>query len=273
MNKKLVARRFNHSVSTYQQYASVQKEMAARLVANLPPGQRIGRILEVGCGTGYLTGLLAGHYQSAEIIAVDIAEKMVAEARKLNDCPRIRFLVGDAEANEVLQQVGPVDLIISNATIQWLAFPELTVSRWHHLLKPEGWFIASTFGSHTFRELRKAFAVTESNHHLPPSRHALSMKTKQEWQQILTAGGFHVRKLDEQLRPFVYENCRTFLRSIKATGANYSESGHSLTKERKLLQDMMRIYDQMFKTDGGVVATYHLLYLYGWKGEGSGRKW
>lgn len=265
MNKQLVARRFNRSVTTYQQYASVQKEMAAHLMANLPAGGKIRRILEVGCGTGYLTRLLASRYYSAEIIAIDIAEKMITQARELNDSPRVRFLVGDAEEAENLQQLAPVDLIVSNATIQWLATPEQTVSIWHDLLKPGGLLIASTFGPHTFRELRKAFAVVESDHDLPPSQHVLSMKTKQEWQQILTSGGFHVQKPEECLRPFVYENCRAFFRSIKATGANYSESNHAWSKERTLLLDVLNRYDRMFRTDAGVIATYHLLYLYGRK--------
>ncbi len=262
MNKQLVARRFNRSVTTYQQYASVQKEMAVYLMETLPAVGKVRRILEIGCGTGYLTRLLASHYHSAEIIAMDIAEKMVAKARELNNSPRVRFLVGDAEEAENLQQIAPVDLIVSNATIQWLATPERTVSAWHDLLRTGGWLVASTFGPHTFKELRKTFALVESDHHLPPSQHALSMKTKKEWHQILTSGGFHDQKLEECLRPFVYENCRAFFRSIKATGANYSESSLAWSKERALLLEVINRYDQMFQTDEGVIATYHLLYLH-----------
>ncbi|MGA8941916.1 MAG: malonyl-ACP O-methyltransferase BioC [Thermoactinomyces sp.] len=261
MNKQLIARRFNRSVPTYQEYAVVQKEMASRLLANLPAGGKIRRILEVGCGTGYLTGLLVSHYQSAEIIAIDIAEKMIAKAREQIDSPRVRFMVGDAEEAENLRQIAPVDLIVSNATIQWLATPAQTLSDWHDLLKPGGWFIASTFGPHTFKELRKAFAAVESDYQLPPSQRTLSMKTKEDWHQILVKSGFHVQTLEECLRPLVYENCRAFFRSIKATGANYSESGHAWSKERTLLLEVLNRYDRMFRTDRGVVATYHLLYL------------
>jgi ubiquinone/menaquinone biosynthesis C-methylase UbiE len=56
------------------------------------------RVLDVGCGTGYLLRLLAVRYpHAAELAGVDPAPSMIETAKQATDDPRLRFTAGTAE--------------------------------------------------------------------------------------------------------------------------------------------------------------------------------
>ena len=82
-------------------------------------------ILELGCGTGYLTALLRERFPEAAIEAVDFAPAMIARARER--VPDARFVVADIEELELEPE--SYDLIVSSATVQWLTEPEQTFAR------------------------------------------------------------------------------------------------------------------------------------------------
>jgi ubiquinone/menaquinone biosynthesis C-methylase UbiE len=57
-----------------------------------------GRVLDVGCGTGYLLRLLAGRCpQATQLAGIDPAPSMIRAAEQAADDRRLRFTVGAAE--------------------------------------------------------------------------------------------------------------------------------------------------------------------------------
>ena len=54
MNKELINSRFAKTLSSYDENAKIQKRMAQRLIEFLPSKQ-FDSVLEIGCGTGFLT--------------------------------------------------------------------------------------------------------------------------------------------------------------------------------------------------------------------------
>jgi ubiquinone/menaquinone biosynthesis C-methylase UbiE len=69
---------------------------AAELAVSADAAPR--RVLDVGCGTGYLLRLLAARYpQAAELAGIDAAPSMIETAHRAADDPRLRFTVGTAE--------------------------------------------------------------------------------------------------------------------------------------------------------------------------------
>jgi SAM-dependent methyltransferase len=58
---------------------------------------RPARVLDVGTGTGAVARLVAARLPEAEIEGVDVSDRMIDEARRLSDSPRVRFQVADAE--------------------------------------------------------------------------------------------------------------------------------------------------------------------------------
>ena len=99
INKAQVQKNFSQNAITYDQYAVVQKEMARELIEKIrSTGVHFRNILEIGCGTGFLTELLARDYPLAQITATDIAPEMIFVAReKLAAFSNINYFVADGE--------------------------------------------------------------------------------------------------------------------------------------------------------------------------------
>jgi len=88
-------------------------QSARDLVARLPANAR--RIVDLGCGPGTSTQLLAARYPEADIVGIDNSEQMLTAARAR--LPSLAFEKSDIGAWR--PSVRP-DLIFANAALQWL---------------------------------------------------------------------------------------------------------------------------------------------------------
>ncbi|MFZ3373096.1 MAG: methyltransferase domain-containing protein, partial [Desulfitobacteriaceae bacterium] len=157
--KAQVLKNFGQNAVTYDQYAVVQKEMAKELFGKIIKMECcFQNILEIGCGTGFLTELLAREYPNAQIITTDIAPEMIAIAsKKLTAYANIQYFVADGENLSTVDQVSfgklPFDLIVSNVVFQWFVEYAAAFTQYHSYLEPGGYLIFSTLGVGTFKEL------------------------------------------------------------------------------------------------------------------------
>ncbi|MGO4339194.1 trans-aconitate 2-methyltransferase [Labrys sp. KB_33_2] len=71
--------------------------------------------VDLGCGPGNSTELLAKRWPAAEVIGIDTSEAMLSEARKR--LPSARFEQGDVTS---WQATKPPELIFANAVMQWI---------------------------------------------------------------------------------------------------------------------------------------------------------
>lgn len=86
------------------------------------------RVVDLGCGPGTVTTLLAGRWPAAEITGVDSSAEMLARAASAY--PDLRWVAADIAD---WQAEAPVDLIFSNAALHWLddheaLFPRLAAN-------------------------------------------------------------------------------------------------------------------------------------------------
>jgi trans-aconitate 2-methyltransferase len=101
------------------------------LVEPPPPG---ARVVDLGCGTGELTAGLVERWQPAELIGLDSSASMLAEAEPRSGGP-LRFVAGDL-AHPALE--GTFDVILANASLQWVPDHPQVLARWTGLLAPGG---------------------------------------------------------------------------------------------------------------------------------------
>ncbi|REE96178.1 trans-aconitate 2-methyltransferase [Thermomonospora umbrina] len=102
-------------------------ELIARIPAEAP-----GRVADLGCGSGELTVMLAERWPRARIEGLDGSPEMIAAAPAH---PRVRFAVGDVRG---WTSERPVDVIVSNAVLQWVPDHDDLLARWAALLAPGG---------------------------------------------------------------------------------------------------------------------------------------
>lgn len=83
-------------------------------------------VVDLGCGPGALTATLVSRWPRAEVLGIDSSSQMVAEARRLGG-PRLRFEQRDLRDWSPRR---PVDVVVSNATLQWVDGHRDLMSRW-----------------------------------------------------------------------------------------------------------------------------------------------
>lgn len=122
-------------------------DLIARIGADKPR-----RVVDMGCGPGHLTGLLAARWPGAAITAFDSSADMVAAARQRGV---------DAEQADVVDWMPPADadVVVTNAVLQWVPHHRDLLPRWIAALPEGAWFAMQVPGnfrssSHTLlREL------------------------------------------------------------------------------------------------------------------------
>lgn len=283
IDKSLVRLHFDKHAHEYEQFASVQMEMAARLTASAVEAKRtsggglrpVRRILEIGCGTGRLTAMLAAAFPSARFACIDLSARMIGLAKRNLEqaqpdaAERVSFIEGDAEAILTgesrtigVSGAGGFDLIVSNAAFQWFVTPRDTVKACLRLLQPGGGVFAfSTFGPGTFRQLHASFAEAERLLGMAPVPHGQAFAGRDEWRACFAgeAGTFH---WSGDVVTEVSPDVRSFLHRVKRIGAgNAVAGGRRGVGGRKLLETMERIYTGQFAAPGGgVEADYEIGY-------------
>lgn len=153
MTPKLIENRFKRCLPTYDESASVQKTMAQKLVS-LSEKKDFEAILEIGCGTGFLTKECLETFSFTSYLANDIVFECKDYVLKLNN--NIEFIAGDI-TNLVLKN--KFDLIISNAVFQWFKEPESVIEKLLNFLTPNGLLLYSTFGDRNFYELKEILGI------------------------------------------------------------------------------------------------------------------
>jgi ubiquinone/menaquinone biosynthesis C-methylase UbiE len=98
------------------------------------------RVLDVGCGTGYLLGILADHYPDAQqLCGVDAAPQMITTASAVARDDRLNFTVGLAE--KLGYPDGAFDLIVSTTSFDHWADQQAGLVECARVLRPGGHFV------------------------------------------------------------------------------------------------------------------------------------
>jgi SAM-dependent methyltransferase len=96
-----------------------ERDRCAQLL-KMVEGRRYGRVLEIGCGAGYLTRMLSA--RADHIVALDISETAIERARSLSTGQtQVDFRVANV-MNYKPQVDGPWDLVVFSDTIYYLGW-------------------------------------------------------------------------------------------------------------------------------------------------------
>jgi trans-aconitate 2-methyltransferase len=119
----------------YLRFADERTRPAAELLARVPL-ERAPSIVDLGCGPGNSTELLAQRFAGARVLGIDNSQAMLEAARQR--LPQARFEFGDIAAWAPEAGQSAPDLIYANASIQWVGGHEQLIPRLLSLLVPGG---------------------------------------------------------------------------------------------------------------------------------------
>ena len=112
-------------------------DLLARVDATAP-----ATVVDLGCGPGTLTALLARRWPGADVLGVDSSPEMVERAQGVDG---IRVEAGDVRS---WRPAEPVDVLVANATYQWVpGHLELLLALVEHVADG-GWFAFQVPGNH-----------------------------------------------------------------------------------------------------------------------------
>ncbi len=240
--KNRIAKAFSSRAGVYDVAADVQWLVASRLAERVEGSTlpAVRRVLEIGCGTGFLSARLDGAFPDAELVLTDIAPSMLERCRaRVGNRPR--YLVLDGERPRGLDE--QFDLIVSSLAFQWFVDLRGGLRELSGLLAPGGRMMFATLGKKTFLEWREAHRAL-----------GLVCGTPQYpgGEDFPWPSAFEHR-IDEELVRQPYADGHDFVKSLKALGASEPAPGYQpLTPGafRRLLASL----------DGGFAATYHVLF-------------
>jgi trans-aconitate 2-methyltransferase len=142
-------------------------------------------VLDAGCGTGKVTGMLMSRLPHGAAIALDGSPAMIGRARKklVRFGSRVKFLVADLRIPLPLGR--PVDAILSTATFHWILDHDALFRNLAAVLRPGGQLVAQCGGHGNIASIEAA--LHELGHDFEGRKH---YATVDETTQRLRRSGF-----------------------------------------------------------------------------------
>jgi len=267
ISKAKVKHSFSSATDSYDEHAVLQREIGDRLVNHLA-FTKIDpkRILDIGCGTGYVTRLLCQRYKKADITALDLSEGMVqatcaAHSRRLPWHGRRHHVTGDGCALPFAD--GAFDLVTSNLAMQWVPEPIQMMREMRRVLAPGGLMLFSTFGRRTLSELRESLAAISHDR----AGLVLPFPDVTSLGDSLMQLPVELPVTDSEIFTLTYPDTMALVRELKHIGASSSaiRSRPNGLYGRSLLRQLDEVYSSKHRDEGGRVhATFEALYAQAW---------
>lgn len=228
--------RFTQAKDTYAKHAIVQERMRHKIISilNIHQLRDFRHIFEFGAGNLELTSLLSKLLRYDAYVCNDINDYHINPSLLSGISYHIFDMANIQESSLYSMKF---ELIVSNATLQWLDF-EKTMYNLKHMLSPNGWCILSTFGEKNCYEIRAS------------TNYGLEYVNLEDMKKILSKY-FEILYLEDEIFKLHFPTPIEVFRHLKLSGVNALHKGAYLSKT------MLMAYDNSF----GNTLTYHPVYM------------
>ncbi|MDA0938671.1 MAG: methyltransferase domain-containing protein [Proteobacteria bacterium] len=216
MHKKLIVeykeslkKAFGSAAEDYHLRALFQKEVAYDLCCILPISkykekQHTYKILEIGCGSGFLTEYLLTSFPNAHLWITDLSADMLnackQNMRSFEHCNITYKLLDGENLNSSFAANHQFDLIVSNMAFQWFRDADASIEQIMSYLKEDGALY---------------YAMSSHNHFWEWYESAKQVGLINGYKKIIPAG-----ILMQKVQKINYGNTLNFLKYMSQTGIN-----------------------------------------------------
>ncbi|QXK92317.1 methyltransferase domain-containing protein [Neoehrlichia mikurensis] len=234
---------FNEASCYYDNFSVMQYEIAQKLCNLVYINGNEGKILDVGCGTGYIGKILK--IENAEFFQIDLSEKMCNIAKK-----KTNGLSVNCNMDMMPFKENTFDIIISSMAMHWTDNIFVTLKSVLSILKPKSqlYITIPIFG--TLQELIAVNKKIGSNFNY--------FYKVYELKNIIDVLGAKVQYIDcIECRQY-YKTFREFLVNMKMTGS-YIKKSFCNTKYN--IFTLSRKYEKLYVDQGKIFSSWHIMYL------------
>ncbi len=254
IDKRQVRQHFSCHARDYDRYARVQHKVAKNLAIRLQ--RHWGKwplALEIGCGTGMLSQQLFDLQPDLKLVLSDIAHGMCQHVQQtIPQSP-----VCDADAAALPFVANSFGLVASSSVYQWLNDLPNAFCEVERLLRPGGIFALALFGEKTLYELRSSHQSV-----LPGGGSHVQIFPALETVADALGEGFQLLSLNSEFEVEWHTDVPELLRSLKKIGAqNANQKRPQGLASRRVMQDMIAQYTDLYGREQGIPATYEVIYL------------
>jgi malonyl-CoA O-methyltransferase len=256
-----IARSFGNAAETYHQEAEIQKKVADGLISSLLPWRELlpsGPILEVGCGSGFLTRRLIEHFPDKEFVITDASAKMVQFCKNELEkegllSHKIQFQV--LNADEFERGDKNYSMVISNFAPHWFKDTSVALGSLSDSIQPGGLLLCSFPDNHSFEQWYEHCLELGLPYTANPLPDVEEVVVK------LSMGHLQIDYYENDLFQ-EFDASIDFFRHLKQTGASVNVKGNALTPKQFRL--LINHWDQ--KSNHKINVKWHVVYLAAKKG-------
>jgi trans-aconitate 2-methyltransferase len=152
-------------------------------------------VVDLGCGNGPLTLSLAERWPEARVVGVDHSPQMLEAARALDPAGRVEWVESDVAQWDPTTLGAAPDVILTNATLQWIPGHSQLLTRWASALAAGGWLAMQVPGnldapSHALmREVAEGHPAADR---LRPALERLAVEAPAVYVELLGSVGLEV---------------------------------------------------------------------------------
>ena len=235
--KEKIAHNFSKGVINYLSHSQVQKQCAEKLLKlsqNYAESIPNGSILEIGCGTGFVTQGLIKQFPNHFLDIIDISPEMLKYCANNLQIPEqqkalIQFRQIDGE--NIQPEKNKYSAIISSFTVQWFEDIVNSLNDVISTLKPQGVLLIAFPNDQSFPEWKRMCDDLS----LPFTRNQLPHSAELIQQLSIPPHKIHI--FEERIT-INYNNAADFFRSLKIIGA-----GCNLKQEKLSVAQMKELID------------------------------
>lgn len=253
LDKAKIRQSFAAASVTYDGVAELQRTVGKALLDTGDNNENpAGTLLDLGCGTGFLTARLLARTRS--IIALDIALPMLQVTRtKLADTANVGYVCADAEQLPLAGQT--VEGVFSNLALQWCVNLEGVFADIKRVMKPGGRLVFSIFGPQTLQELKAAWAEADNYNHVN------DFYSERQLRYFLRQAGYAEIVIETKVYISSYDSVLALMKELKHIGAHNMIAGRNKNiTTRTTLQRMVAAYER-HRTGGQIPATFEVIMI------------
>ncbi len=261
-DRGLVRVRRDRAAQTLAEADFLLRESAERLADRLLDVVRTFPLaLDLGCHTGQMATAIQATNKVGTLFQADVSPAMTRTARSIRALPS---LCADEEFLPVKE--GSLDLVLSNLSLHWVNDLPGALAQIRRSLKPDGLFLAATFGGETLKELRASLMEAEAETAGGAAPRVSPFVDVREAGNLLSRAGFALPVVDGETIEVTYENIFKLMADLRAMAETNAVLERSKKPVRRAtLMRAAELYREKFADHRGrIVASFQIVTLTAW---------